>query len=108
LRHGRFANVLRSRLPTDRPAWQSTGGFFRPVAPCVFQGVFYDADMTLAELRSRFELQRQASREPVDVPVLVRRERLLRLCKLLDDNGPVLAVAGGCLGCTASQRPGWG
>ena len=49
--------------------------------------------MTLAEIRSRFELQREASREQVDVPLLVRRERLLRVRKLLDDNGPVLAAA---------------
>ena len=49
--------------------------------------------MTPADIHSHFELQRQASREHVDVPLLVRRERLLRMRKLLDENGPVLAAA---------------
>ncbi|MNW17651.1 hypothetical protein D3C71_2169120 [compost metagenome] len=29
----------------------------------------------------------------MDVPLLVRRERLLRLSKMLDEHGPVLAAA---------------
>ena len=49
--------------------------------------------MTPAEIHALFDLQRQASREHVDVPLLVRRERLLRMCKMLDENGAVLAAA---------------
>ena len=49
--------------------------------------------MTPTDIRSHFDLQFQASRAHVDVPLLVRRERLLRLRKLLDENGPVLAAA---------------
>ena len=49
--------------------------------------------MTPADIRAHFDLQFQASRAHVDVPLLVRRERLLRLRKLLDENGPVLAAA---------------
>lgn len=40
-----------------------------------------------------FELQYQASRQHVDVPELVRRERLLRLQKLLHEHGTTLAAA---------------
>ena len=57
------------------------------------KGVFYDPTMTPAEIHAHFDLQRQASREHVDVPLLVRRERLLRLRKMLDEHGPVLAAA---------------
>lgn len=46
-----------------------------------------------ADVRHLFELQRQASREQVEVPMLVRRERLLRLGKLLDEHAAVLAAA---------------
>lgn len=46
-----------------------------------------------ADVRQWFELQHQASRAQVDVPLVVRRERLLRLGKLLDEHGPVLAAA---------------
>ena len=49
--------------------------------------------MTPTDIRAHFDLQFQASRAHVDVPLLVRRERLLRLRKLLDENGPVLAAA---------------
>ena len=49
--------------------------------------------MTPAEIHALFDLQRQASREHVDVPLLVRRERLLRMRKMLDENGAVLAAA---------------
>jgi coniferyl-aldehyde dehydrogenase len=49
--------------------------------------------MTPADIRSLFETQYQASRAQVDVPLLVRRERLLRMRKLLDEHGPVLAAA---------------
>ncbi|MBF5003340.1 aldehyde dehydrogenase family protein [Diaphorobacter caeni] len=44
-------------------------------------------------IRQLFELQRQASRAQVDVPLLVRRERLLRLQKLIEENMPVLCAA---------------
>ncbi|WFF79820.1 aldehyde dehydrogenase family protein [Delftia tsuruhatensis] len=49
--------------------------------------------MTQMDLHRVFELQYQASRAQVDVPLLVRRERLLRMQKLLDEHGPVLAAA---------------
>ena len=45
------------------------------------------------DLHRIFDLQYQASRAQVDVPVLVRRERLLRLQKMLDENGPALCAA---------------
>ena len=49
--------------------------------------------MTPADIHAHFDLQFQASRAHVDVPLLVRRERLLRLRKMLDENGSVLAAA---------------
>ncbi|MFT4243819.1 MAG: coniferyl aldehyde dehydrogenase [Acidovorax sp.] len=49
--------------------------------------------MTPADIHTIFDQQRQASREQVDVPLLVRRERLLRIRKMLDEHGPVLAAA---------------
>ena len=45
------------------------------------------------DLHRIFDLQYQASRAQVDVPVLVRRERLLRLQKMLDENGEQLCTA---------------
>ena len=41
--------------------------------------------MTPADLRALFDHQHQASRAHTEVPLLVRRERLLRMQKLLDD-----------------------
>ncbi len=49
--------------------------------------------MTQMDLHRIFDLQYQASRAQPDVPLLVRRERLLRVQKMLDENGPVLAAA---------------
>ncbi|MBS0607750.1 MAG: aldehyde dehydrogenase family protein [Proteobacteria bacterium] len=49
--------------------------------------------MTPHDIRQCFELQRQASRAQPDVPLTLRRERLLRLSKLLDEHGPLLAAA---------------
>ncbi|MEQ6437379.1 coniferyl aldehyde dehydrogenase [Comamonas sp. w2-DMI] len=49
--------------------------------------------MSSMDLHRIFDLQYQASRAQVDVPLLVRRERLLRLQKMLDENGPALAAA---------------
>jgi coniferyl-aldehyde dehydrogenase len=49
--------------------------------------------MTHADLQALFDAQYQASRAQVDVPLLVRRERLLRMRKLLDEHGPTLAAA---------------
>lgn len=51
------------------------------------------AVMTPADIRSVFEIQHQASRAQVEVPLVVRRERLLRMRKLIDEHGPVLAAA---------------
>ena len=49
--------------------------------------------MTPADLHRLFEVQHQASRTQVEVPLLVRRERLLRIRKMLDEHGAVLAAA---------------
>ena len=51
------------------------------------------AAMTPDDIRAQFHLQHQASREHTDVPLLVRRERLLRVQKMLDEHGAVLAAA---------------
>jgi coniferyl-aldehyde dehydrogenase len=40
-----------------------------------------------------FDAQFRASREQIEVPLATRRDRLLRIKKLLDDNGPALAAA---------------
>ncbi len=49
--------------------------------------------MNFADLRALFDAQYAASREYVDVPLLVRRERLLRMQKLLHEHAPTLAAA---------------
>ena len=49
--------------------------------------------MNQADLRTLFEQQHQASRLQVEVPEVVRRERLLRLQKLLHEHGTTLAAA---------------
>ena len=51
------------------------------------------AAMTPDDIRAHFDLQYQASRAHIDVPLLVRRERLLRVQKMLDEHGAVLAAA---------------
>nr|WP_325346672.1 aldehyde dehydrogenase family protein [Xylophilus sp.] len=45
------------------------------------------------DLRDLFDLQFQASRRQIDVPLVVRRERLVRLRKLLGEHAPELSVA---------------
>ncbi len=49
--------------------------------------------MTSTDLRALFDTQYQASREHVAVPLVVRRERLLRMRKLLDEHSGTLAAA---------------
>ncbi|HCL86313.1 MAG TPA: coniferyl aldehyde dehydrogenase [Comamonadaceae bacterium] len=49
--------------------------------------------MTPDDIRDLFQRQRQASRAQPDAPLSLRRERLLRLGKLLDEHAPVLAAA---------------
>ncbi len=49
--------------------------------------------MNPADLHRLFAAQHQASRSQVDVPLLVRRERLLRMRKMLDEHSAVLAAA---------------
>ena len=49
--------------------------------------------MTTDDIRALFEVQYQASRAQPDVPLLLRRERLLRMRKLIDERGPELAAA---------------
>lgn len=50
--------------------------------------------MTLASpLQQAFELQYQASRQHTEVPAMLRKERLLRVQRMLDEHGPVLLAA---------------
>lgn len=49
--------------------------------------------MNHVDLRSLFDQQHHASRTQVEVPLLLRRERLLRLQKLLHEHGATLAAA---------------
>jgi len=49
--------------------------------------------MNPEDIRDLFARQHQASRTQPDVPLHLRRERLLRLQKLLDEHGPQLAAA---------------
>ncbi len=49
--------------------------------------------MTPDDIRDLFARQREASRAQADPPLTLRRERLLRLGKLLDEHAPVLAAA---------------
>lgn len=49
--------------------------------------------MLPSDIQALFHTQRQASRQHIDVPLLVRRERLLRLQKMLDEHGDALAAA---------------
>ena len=49
--------------------------------------------MNTVDLQALFDAQYQASRAQVDVPLVVRRERILRMRKLLDEHGPTLAAA---------------
>ena len=49
--------------------------------------------MNSVDLQALFDAQYQASRAQVNVPLLVRRERLLRMRKLLDEHSGTLAAA---------------
>ncbi|MDY0106837.1 MAG: aldehyde dehydrogenase family protein, partial [Giesbergeria sp.] len=49
--------------------------------------------MNTVDLQALFDAQYQASRAQVDTPLVVRRERLLRMRKLLDEHGPTLTAA---------------
>ena len=44
-------------------------------------------------LQQIFEQQHLASRQQIDVPCMVRKERLLRVQRMLDEHGPVLTAA---------------
>ncbi len=61
------------------------------------QRAFYDPHMTLPShsnsLRALFDAQHQASRAQIDVPLALRRDRLLRMKALIDDNSDALALA---------------
>ena len=46
-----------------------------------------------ATLRSLFDAQHQASRAQIEVPLSLRRDRLLRMRSLINDNGSALAQA---------------
>ncbi|CAN5465091.1 coniferyl aldehyde dehydrogenase [soil metagenome] len=46
-----------------------------------------------AQLRLLFDTQYRASRAQIDVPLALRRDRLLRMKSLLDTHGPALAAA---------------
>lgn len=49
--------------------------------------------MNSTDLRERFDVQYGASREQVSVPLMVRRERVLRMGKMLDEHAGTLAAA---------------
>lgn len=49
--------------------------------------------MTSTDLRALFDAQYHASRAHVAVLLVVKRERLLRMRKLLDEHGGTLAAA---------------
>ena len=49
--------------------------------------------MNSVDLQALFDAQYQASRAQVNVPLLVRRERLLRMRKLIDEHSGTLAAA---------------
>lgn len=55
----------------------------------------YHGPMTTptSSLRSLFDTQHHASRAQIDVPLALRRDRLLRVRRLLDAHGPALAQA---------------
>jgi len=44
-------------------------------------------------LQHSFELQYQASRQHIEVPAMLRKERLLRVQRMLEEHGPVLLAA---------------
>lgn len=46
-----------------------------------------------ADIQALFQTQRLASRQHIEVPMLVRRERLLRLRKMLDEHADALVAA---------------
>ena len=46
-----------------------------------------------ADLRSLFDIQHQASRAQIEVPLALRRDRLLRMRTLINDHGTALAQA---------------
>ena len=68
-------------LPALRP---------RPYHPCMISS---QPQATQATLRSLFDAQYHASRAQIDVPLALRRDRLLRMRALLTDNGDALAAA---------------
>ena len=49
--------------------------------------------MNQADIRAFFDQQHQASRQHIEVPALVRKERLLRIQKILQEHGTTLAAA---------------
>src|SRR6218665_35317 len=56
-------------------------------------GGWVDLWVAAAERQACLDLHPRASRAQPDVPLQLRRERLLRLRRLLDEHGPVLAAA---------------
>lgn len=48
---------------------------------------------SVSPLQQAFELQYQASRQHLEVPAMLRKERLLRVQRMLDEHGPVLTAA---------------
>jgi hypothetical protein len=47
----------------------------------------------VSPLQQAFDLQYLASRQHPEVPAMVRKERLLRVQRMLDEHGPVLTAA---------------
>ena len=46
-----------------------------------------------SSLRGLFDAQHRASRAQIDVPLALRRDRLLRVRRLIDQHGPALSAA---------------
>ena len=61
--------------------------------------------MNHTDLRALFDQQHQASRRQVEVPLVVRRERLLRIQKLLEEHGVTLAAAVQLMEMGKAKRP---
>ena len=76
----------------------SSVGYLNGALPLLYARYsFYDAQMTPSHspssLHDLFATQHTASRDHIDVPLEVRRNRLLRMKALIDDHGTALAQA---------------
>ncbi len=84
------------RKPTRSCFWlqRSCNVLWKWGNPFIFPALaLYDLLMNHADLRTLFDQQHQASRQQIDVPLVLRKERLLRMQKLLHEHGTTLAAA---------------